>query len=109
MQYTTDLKPAGARGYEPRALATHTTVAAVEQLIQFYRLTGDVKYLEPVPETLAWLEAVRLPEEARTNGRTHPTFVEIGTGRTLYLHRSGSNVVNGIPASNMRSAISVAV
>ena len=28
-------------------------------------------------------------------GRTHPTFVEIGTNKPLYVHREGSNVVNG--------------
>ncbi|MGH9386253.1 MAG: hypothetical protein ACRD2N_18410, partial [Vicinamibacterales bacterium] len=28
-------------------------------------------------------------------GRTHPTFVELGTNRPLYVHRTGSNVVNG--------------
>ena len=28
-------------------------------------------------------------------GRTHPTFVEIGTNKPLYVHRTGSNVVNG--------------
>jgi PelA/Pel-15E family pectate lyase len=95
LQYTQDLKPAGARSYEPCALATHTTVDAVEQLLKFYRLTGDEKYLARVPEALAWLDAVRLPDAGRGDGPIHPTFVEIGTGRVLYLHRSGSNVVNG--------------
>ena len=28
-------------------------------------------------------------------GRTHPTFIELGTNRPLYVHREGSNVVNG--------------
>ena len=28
-------------------------------------------------------------------GRTHPTFVELGTNEPLYVHREGSNVVNG--------------
>ncbi len=28
-------------------------------------------------------------------GRTHPTFVEIGTNEALYVHRTGSNVTNG--------------
>jgi hypothetical protein len=28
-------------------------------------------------------------------GRTHPTFIEIGTNKALYVHRRGSNVVNG--------------
>jgi len=28
-------------------------------------------------------------------GRTHPTLVEVGTNKNLYVHRRGSNVVNG--------------
>ena len=28
-------------------------------------------------------------------GRTHPTFIELGTNKPLYVHRTGSNVVNG--------------
>ena len=28
-------------------------------------------------------------------GRTHPTFVEPGTNRPLYVHREGSNAFNG--------------
>ena len=37
--------PAGARSYEPRALATHTTQTNVRQLFNYFRLTGDRKYL----------------------------------------------------------------
>jgi len=33
--------PAGARTYEPEALATHATASNVEHLLRFYRLTGD--------------------------------------------------------------------
>jgi PelA/Pel-15E family pectate lyase len=95
LQFTHDLKPAGARSYEPEALATHATARAIEQLIKFYRMTGDGKYLARIPEALDWLDAVRLPASAQRNGATHPTFVEVGSGRTLYLHRRGSNVWNG--------------
>ena len=28
-------------------------------------------------------------------GRTHPTFIELQTNRPIYVHRRGSNVVNG--------------
>ena len=50
LQYTLDLKPAGARTYEPDALVTHTTARNIELLIEFYRLTGDTKFLARVPE-----------------------------------------------------------
>jgi hypothetical protein len=48
-----------------------------------------------VPEALDWLESVRLPADQVKNGRAFPTFIEIGTNRPLYVHRRGSNVVNG--------------
>lgn len=96
LQYTPDLKPAGARTYEPKALATHTTAANVEHLLRFYRLTGDTRFLARIPEALDWLAALTLPPGATARpGVTHPTFVEIGTNRPLYVHRRGSNVVNG--------------
>ena len=49
--------PAGARSYEPRALATHTTQTNVQQLFNYFRLTGDRTYLRRVPEAIAWLES----------------------------------------------------
>jgi len=90
LQYTTDLRPAGARTSEPRSLATHTTYACCYQLMLFYRWTGDRKYLARIPEAIAWLERLQLPPERRLNGFTHPTFIEIGTDRALYLRETGS-------------------
>lgn len=95
LQHTVDdLKPAGARTYEPKAFATHTTANNLAQLMTFYELTGDKKYLARVGEGLDWLEKVKLAAP-RPDGRTHPTFIEIGTDRPLYVHRRGSNVQNG--------------
>lgn len=91
-----DLRPVGARTYEPDSLATHTTAGNVEKLLGFYELTGDERYLAGVPAALDWLDSVRLPEDRWTeDGRQFPTFVELGTNEPLYVHRTGSNVVNG--------------
>jgi xylan 1,4-beta-xylosidase len=95
LQHTPDLQPAGARTYEPKALVTHTTAGNVALLLRFHRLTGDAKYLARIPEALDWLERLRLPAGIAPAGRTHPTFVELGTNEPLYVHRTGSNVVNG--------------
>ena len=95
LQHTLDLQPAGARTYEPKALATHTTAGNVGLLIRFYRLTGETKYLARIPEVLDWLEKLTLPPGIAPPGRTHPTFVELGTNEPLYVHREGSNVFNG--------------
>jgi PelA/Pel-15E family pectate lyase len=93
LQYTPDLKPAAARTYEPNALHTGTTASNVEQLMEFYRLTGDRRFLARIPEALAWLDSVRLAEPR--GNRNFPTFVELGTNKPIYVHRRGSNVVNG--------------
>jgi PelA/Pel-15E family pectate lyase len=95
LQHDLELKPAAARTYEPKALATHTTGSNIKQLMNFYRLTGDRKYLARIPEALAWLESVRLPADQVQGNRAYPTFIEIGTNRPLYVHRRGSNIVNG--------------
>jgi len=96
LQYTPDLKPAGARTYEPKSLSAHTTASAITQLMDFYRLTGDRKYLAPIPAALDWLDSVRLPDgTAGRKGPLYPSFVELGTNKALFTHREGSNVVNG--------------
>ena len=95
LQYTLDYKPSGARTYEPNGLVTHTSARNVELLIRFYRLTGDTRFLARVPEAIDWLDGLTLPPGVATAGRTHPTFVELGTNQPLYVHREGSNVVNG--------------
>lgn len=95
LQHRADFSPAGARTYEPEALVTHTTASNIQELMGFYRLTGNAKYLAPIPAALDWLDSVRLPEELRVGNRQFPTFVEIGTNKPLWVHRRGSNVVNG--------------
>lgn len=95
LQHTLDHLPAGARSYEPKSLATHTTAACVAKLIEFYKLTGDSKFLARVPPALDWLDSVKLPPNTPGARGSHPTFVELGTNLPLYIHRAGSNVVNG--------------
>jgi len=95
LQYTLELQPSEARTYEPRALSSHTTAANVRQLMGFYQLTGETKFLARIPEALDWLESVRLPPDPSRNGRDFPTFVELGSNRAIFVHRRGSNVVNG--------------
>ncbi|MGY6652356.1 pectate lyase [Amycolatopsis sp. TRM77291] len=92
--------PAGARSYEPRALATHTTQTNVQQLFHYFRLTGDRGFLDRVPEAIAWLDSCPLTarqhaENPLLAGRTHPTFVDLETNRARFVHRFGSNVRNG--------------
>jgi hypothetical protein len=93
--------PAGARTYEPRSLTTHTTNTNINQMFHYFDLTGDRKFLERVPEAIAWLKTCPLPPDAAQRnpllggGRTHPTFIQLGTNDAIYVHRYGSNIHNG--------------
>ncbi len=104
-QYTVeDLQPAHARSYEPRSVNTGTTARIVRALLDYYRLTGDTKYLSGIPAALDFIESVRLPQsEVERWGRPSrdpdailvPRFVDPDDGHPQYVHRKGSNVVNG--------------
>lgn len=95
LQYTTELQPAAARSYEPRSLHTPTTAENITQLIKFYRLTGETKFLARIPDALDWLESVKAVDSSGMEGRTHPAFIEPGTGKAIFTHRRGSNIANG--------------
>jgi hypothetical protein len=95
LQYTLDLKPAGARTYEPRAVVPHTTAAAIVKMMDFYQLTGDRSYLARTPEALDWLDQVELPRELWTGDRNFWRHYEPETGRPLAVRRRGSNAQNG--------------
>jgi PelA/Pel-15E family pectate lyase len=95
LQHTVaDLKPASARTYEPKAFVSHATASNIGLMMDFYELTGDAKFLKRLSEAIDWLDAIRLPAAIDPQRRC-PTFVEIGTNRPMYLHRRGSDVVNG--------------
>ena len=95
LQYTPDYKPAGARTYEPNSLVTHTRARNIELLIRFYRLTGETKFLARVPEAIDWLARLHIAG-GRGARRPHASDVcQLGTNQPLYVHREGSNVVNG--------------
>ena len=100
-----DLSPAHARPFEPQGYASHGTQEMIENLMYFYRLTGNTKYLARIPDAFAWLESIAIPqsewsdfEERRLPRRPGqilcPTFVEIGTNKGLYIHVTG-NIRNG--------------
>jgi PelA/Pel-15E family pectate lyase len=95
LQYTVELEPAAARSYEPKSLHTPTTAENILQLIKFYHLTGDSKFLARIPEALDWLESLEVKDKSLLEGRSHPSFVELKTDKAIYTHRRGSNVVNG--------------
>lgn len=102
-QYTLDLKPSGARTYEPTGLSTSATVGCIQKLMDYYRLTGDTKFLVGIPAAIDWIASLALPQseidrsdkQLKPGHIMVPLFVEIGTGKPLYVHRTGSNIVSG--------------
>jgi len=94
-QYDMDMRPGAARSYEPAAISPSTTVNNVRLLMQFYKITGDRRYLRGIPDALDWLEKTKLPPGHSTQGHTHAQFVEVGTNRPLYAHREGTSIENG--------------
>jgi hypothetical protein len=95
LQYTPDYKPAWGRTYEPASISPHVTAAAVDQMLQFYRLTGDRSFLARLPEALDWLEQMEAPVAAHREGRNYFRYVEPGSNRFIVVHRRGSNAQNG--------------
>lgn len=95
LQYTLELEPAGARSYEPRSLHTPTTAENIRQLMKFYRLTGDSKFLARIPEALDWLESLNILDAKSLEGRGYPAFIDVETGKAIFTHRRGSNVSTG--------------
>jgi PelA/Pel-15E family pectate lyase len=95
-QYNMKLEPAHARTQEPAALAPEYTFDNVKLLLKFYRYTGDRKYLARIPDAIKWLKSTRLKNKTdKGEEDTFPFYVQIGTNRAIFVHRSGSNVRNG--------------
>jgi hypothetical protein len=78
-QYDRDMRPVWARKFEPPAVSGWESQDAMETLVRVARVTGDKKYLEPVPRALAYLRKSLLPD-----GRL-ARFYELKTNRPLYM------------------------
>lgn len=90
-QYGADLKPVWGRPFEIDAASSTQTHTNILQLFAFYGMTGDRKYLEPVPAALDWLEASQMSDAA---GYTHTGFYEMGTNRPIYIRQTGTTVAD---------------
>ena len=93
-QYTYDMKPGWGRSYEPDGICTGQTLGCIADLQKFYKITGDRKYLRPIPGALKWLEDAIITE-GLPEGKTHAYFYELGTNKALWTHREGTNIDDG--------------
>ncbi len=101
-----DYSPAHARPFEPEGYSSHGTADAIQDLMYYYTLTGNTKFLDRIPDAFAFLESIAIPEseyhwfEERRRPREEgvilcPTFIEKGTNEGLYLHRKGRSLKEG--------------
>ncbi len=81
-QYDTQMRPVWARKFEPPAIASRESLDVMRTLLRIHRLTGDDKYLEPIPRALSYLRRSRLPD-----GRLS-RYYELQTNRPLYMTRN---------------------
>ncbi|MCE5248905.1 pectate lyase [bacterium] len=93
-QHSHDMKPTYARTYEPEGVWSTSTLNNINALETFYKITGDRRYLNPIPAAVEWLESAILNTDPSKN-YTHARVYELGTNKPLYTHRSGTGIENG--------------
>jgi len=77
-EYDWDRLPTWGRLFEPPAACSAPSCAAIGLLIDIHLLTGDDKYLSPIPAVVAWLDRARIGEHMWAR------FYEPSTGRPVY-------------------------
>jgi hypothetical protein len=85
-QHGPDFKPIAARTHEPAGYVLRESVFSIRMLQEFYLLTGETKYLEPVPRCLDWFE--RINREIAEQKYPPPRYGEPGSNRPLYVVRT---------------------
>jgi hypothetical protein len=79
--YDVKMQPVWGRAFEPPAIAGAESQTVLECLLLLYQRTGDRKYLDPVPHSLAYLRGSLLPDG------TLARFYELKTNRPLCFTR----------------------
>ena len=82
-QYNYDMHPIWARKFEPPAIASDESQEVIKTLMDIYSVTGDRKYLGPIPQALRYLRRSLLPDGGLAR------FYELRTNKPLYMSRRG--------------------
>ena len=83
-QYNYEMHPTWARKFEPPAIASRESFDAIRTLIRVFEITGDRRYLKPVPAALHYLRSCVLPDGQLAR------YYELHSNRPLYMTRRGS-------------------
>ena len=82
-QYHANGEPAPARWFEPAACTSTCTANVIGILCDLYEVTGEERYLEPIPDALGWLESTRIGDGPHKGQWTR--YREIGTNEPLFV------------------------
>lgn len=96
-QYNYEMNPIWARRFEPPAISGDESQEVIETLLEIYAVTGERKYLEPIPRALAYLKSSLLPD------RRLARFYELKTNKPLYMFRRGDVYTLTYDDSNLPS------
>lgn len=96
-QYDTEMRPIWARQFEPPAIASDETQEAISTLLTIAEVTGDNRYLTPIPAALRYLERSLLED-----GRL-ARYYELRTNRPLYMVRDGGGYTPTFSDENLPS------
>jgi len=77
-QYNHEMEPVWARKFEPPCVSGGESLSTMETLYQLYVVTGDEKFLKPLPAAFAWYERSILPDGQ------YARFYELHTNKPLY-------------------------
>ena len=82
-QYNYAMQPVWARAFEPPGVSGDESQEVIETLLRLHELTGEQRYLEPIPKALAYLRRSLLPDGQLAR------YYELRTNRPLYMTRNG--------------------
>jgi hypothetical protein len=86
-QYNLNLEPCWARDFEPPAICSMQTATSIRILMELYLTTNDTKWLNPIPDAIAWLNS----SETKLNDNTWSRLYELGTNIPIYGIENGKN------------------
>jgi len=80
-QYDANMQPVWSRAFEPPAISGRESQAVMWSLLTLAAATSDKRFLEPLPDAIAYFRRSRLPD-----GRL-ARFYELQTNKPLYFKR----------------------
>ena len=92
-QYGPDMQPIAARTHEPAGYVVRESIGVLQILGRFYLMTGDTRYLDPIPRCLAWFD--RINRESAEQRYPRPRYWEPGTNKPLYVVKTGQMTPEG--------------